>query len=49
MNSEFPETLKINNRKKLPTNEFKDNDKLYHAFSNEDLSDDGVIEVNSIR
>jgi len=49
MNSEFPEALKINNRKKLPTKEFKDNDKLYHAFSREDLSDDNVIEVNSIR
>jgi hypothetical protein len=49
MNSEFPEALKINNRDKLPTSKFKENDKLYHAFSREDLSEDGVIEGNSIR
>ena len=49
MNSKFPDALKINNRKKLPTSEFKDNDKLYHAFSREDLNDEGAIEVNTIR
>ena len=49
MNSKFPEALKINKRKKLATCEFNNDDKLYHAFSIEDLSEDGIIEVNSIR
>lgn len=45
----YPENLKINNRKKLSSKEFREFERLYHAFSDEDINEEYSIGLNSIR
>lgn len=45
----YPEHLLINNRKKLPTTAFKNDDKLFHSFDKEDLDEDNNFKLESVR
>jgi len=45
----YPECLRINGRFKLPSSAFKETDKLYHAFDNEDLDEQVEIKLETIR
>jgi hypothetical protein len=45
----FPLHLLINERPRLSTKSFQDNDKLYHSYKKEDLGDDGRIKQETIR
>ncbi len=47
--SKYPKHLKIRGRKKLPSTEFKQEDKLYHGFDNSDKEDSGLIRLETIR
>lgn len=45
----YPEELCIQGRPQIPTSEFKTDDKLYHAFNQYDLDDEGEIKPETIR
>ncbi len=48
-NDRYPDCLKIKGRPKLPTSSFKEADRLYHAFDNEDLDEYENIKLETIR
>ena len=45
----YPKHLLINNRKKLPTTAFEDDDKLFRSFDKEDLDEDNNFKLESVR
>ena len=45
----YPKHLLINNRNKLPTIAFNDNDKLFHSFDKDDLDEDENFKLESVR
>ncbi len=45
----YPSNLKINNRPKLSSSEFKNDDKLYHGYDEYDVDDFGKIKTDTIR
>lgn len=45
----YPNHLKIQGRKKLPSQEFKDQEKLYHGFTKTDKDDFNLIRLETIR
>ena len=45
----YPHRLYVRGRQKLPTSSFKDTDKLYRAFTREELEDDENIGLNAIK
>ena len=49
INNNYPNELKINNRKKLSNSEFMEDDKLYHGYSNSDCDDNEEIKLETIR
>ncbi|MDA2918057.1 hypothetical protein MYX76_00940 [Desulfobacterota bacterium AH_259_B03_O07] len=49
MNRNYPNDLKIKNRKKLPTTEFMDNEKLFRAFDERDLDETDKIKLETVR
>ncbi len=48
MDKNFPEHLKINGRKKIPSTEYNRLDKLFRGFCEDDLEESGNIGVESI-
>lgn len=45
----YPKYLFINNRKKLPTTAFNDDDKLFRSFDKDDLDEDDKLKFETIR
>ena len=45
----YPEHLEFNGRRKIPTSEFKEEDRLFHGFTVNDMTDSGGIKTENVR